>query len=175
MPDVRLREWRREDVAEVAVMAEDPHVRRWSTLAEDLEAWIEAEIAQERGPTRAICLHGDDRARGRVALRMPEHASAAVRCEAMRPEDQPAGELSYWVLPAARGLGLATAAVRAMLSLIAERTALRSVVLDIEVDNQASIRVAQRLGAERRVPERVAVDRTGEPRTLAVFVLAVER
>jgi RimJ/RimL family protein N-acetyltransferase len=52
-------------------------------------------------------------------------------------------------------------------------TGLRSVVLDIETDNAPSIRVAERLGAERRSPTRVKPDRTGTPRTLAVYVLGV--
>jgi RimJ/RimL family protein N-acetyltransferase len=52
-------------------------------------------------------------------------------------------------------------------------TGLRSVVLDIEDDNLPSLRIAERLGAERRDPTRVKVDRTGTPRTLVVHVLAV--
>jgi RimJ/RimL family protein N-acetyltransferase len=51
----------------------------------------------------------------------------------------------------------------------------RSVVLDIEEDNAASMRVAERLGAERREPWRVELDRTGVPRTLVVFVLRIAR
>jgi RimJ/RimL family protein N-acetyltransferase len=50
---------------------------------------------------------------------------------------------------------------------------LRSVVLDIEAGNVASERLAQRLGAERRAPARVEVDRTGVQRTLVVHVLRV--
>jgi RimJ/RimL family protein N-acetyltransferase len=47
------------------------------------------------------------------------------------------------------------------------------VVLDIETDNLASIRVAERVGAIRREPSRVQNDRAGVPRTLAVFIVAV--
>jgi RimJ/RimL family protein N-acetyltransferase len=59
-----------------------------------------------------------------------------------------------------------------MRSIVAD-TGLRSVVLDIELTNAASLRVAERLGAERREPDRVQLDRTGTPRRLVVFVLPV--
>jgi RimJ/RimL family protein N-acetyltransferase len=104
-------------------------------------------------------------------VRPPEFASDAVRCEAVRESDQPAGELGYWLVPEARGRGLALAAVRLMIDSVVPALGLRSVVLDIEDDNVPSIRLAERLGAERRSPTRVKVDRTGTPRTLVVYVL----
>lgn len=173
MAEVRLRRWRLADIGDVAVMAGDEHTRHWSTMLEDLDAWIQHEIAEEQGPTRAICASDDDRVLGRIALRMPQFASDAVRCEAMLESDQPAGELSYWLVPEARGRGLAFAAVKLMLSSVLPATGVRSVVLDIEHDNAASIRLADRLGAERRHPSRVKIDRTGTPRTLVVHVLRV--
>jgi [ribosomal protein S5]-alanine N-acetyltransferase len=173
MAEVRLRQWRVEDVDDVAVMIDDEHVRRWSTMGEDLDAWIRHEVAEDRGPSRAISLPDDDRAIGRVALRWPEFASDAVRCEAIGDADVPAGELSYWLVPAARGRGLAGAAVRLMMSRIVSSTKLRSVVLDIEPENAPSVRLAERLGAQRRSPSRLEADRTGKPRELVVFVLPV--
>jgi [ribosomal protein S5]-alanine N-acetyltransferase len=173
MAEVRLRRWRVGDVGDLALMADDEHLRHWSTMADDLDAWIQHEIAEQQGPTRAICGLDDDRVLGRIALRLPQFASDAVRCEAMLDADQPAGELSYWLVPEARGRGLAYAAVRLMLSSVIPATGVRSVVLDIEDDNAASIRLADRLGAERREPTRVKVDRTGTPRTLIVHVLRV--
>jgi RimJ/RimL family protein N-acetyltransferase len=171
MAEVRLRRWRVDDVDAVAVMVDDEHVRRWSTMGFDLDAWIQREIAEDRGPSRAISLPHDDRAIGRVALRLPEFASDAVRCDAISGADLPAGELSYWLVPAARGRGLAGAAIRLMMNSIVSATELRSVVLDIEPGNAPSVRLAQRLGAQRRSPSRVEVDRTGKPRELVVFVL----
>ena len=171
MAEVRLRRWRLADIGDLAVMRDDEHLRHWSTMADDLEAWIQHEIAEEQGPTRAICPSDDDRVLGRIALRLPQFASDAVRCEAMLESDQPAGELSYWLVPDARGRGLAFAAVKLMLSSVRPATGVRSVVLDSEHDNAASIRLADRLGAERRHPSRVKIDRTGTPRTLVVHVL----
>ncbi len=173
MAEVRLRRWRLEDADDVAMMAHDEHFGVWSTMREDLEGWIRGEVAEARGPTRAICLSDDDRALGRVALRPPHLASDAVRCEAVGAADQPAGELSYWLVPEARGRGLAYAAVRLMLSTVVPAIGLRSVVLDIEAGNIASMRLADRLGAERRDPTRVKPDRSGTPRELVVYVLPV--
>ncbi|MGO9900789.1 MAG: GNAT family N-acetyltransferase [Solirubrobacteraceae bacterium] len=119
-------------------------------------------------------LPDSDRAIGRVALRLPRFASAAVSCEAVLASDQPVGELSYWLVPEARGGGLAVAAVRMMLRSIVAKSGLRSVVLDIETTNAASVRLADRLRAQRRDPTRVELDRSGTPRTLAVFVLAAD-
>jgi RimJ/RimL family protein N-acetyltransferase len=171
MAEVRLRPWRMADADRVAVMIDDEYLRPWSTMGAGLDAWIRREIAETRGPTRAICVPGDDRALGRVALRPPEFASDAVRCDAVHESDQPAGELSYWLLPEARGHGLAYAAVRQMIETAA--AGLRSVVLDIEAGNVPSIRLAERLGAERRSPARVEIDKSGTPRTLVVYVLPI--
>ena len=140
---------------------------------DDLDAWIQGEVAQQRGPSRAICLPDDDRAIGRVALRWPEFASDAVRCDAIEPSDHPAGELSYWLMPEARGRGLASAAIQLMMTTVIAAAELRSVVLDIEISNVASARLARRLGAQRRDPPRVEIDRMGNPRTLVVYVLPV--
>jgi RimJ/RimL family protein N-acetyltransferase len=173
MAEVRLRRWRLEDATGVAAMAEDQWLSPWSTMVDGVEEWIRREMAEVRGPTRAICLADDDRVLGRVAVRPPELASEAVRCEAVRGSDQPAGELSYWLLPAARGRGLALAAVRAMIDSVVPGLGLRSVVLDIEDGNVPSIRLAERLGAERRSPTRAHPDRFGASHTMVVYVLAV--
>ncbi|MBV9604445.1 MAG: GNAT family N-acetyltransferase [Solirubrobacterales bacterium] len=173
MPEVRLRRWRLTDAADVAVMADDPYLSPWSTMVDGVEEWIRREMAELRGPTRAICLSDDDRALGRVAVRPPELASEAVRCEGIRDSDQPAGELSYWLVPRARGRGLAYGGVRLFLDSVVPALGLRSVVLDIEEGNLASIRLAERLGAERRSPTRVHPGRHGDPHTMVVFVLPV--
>jgi len=173
MEAVRLRPWRPSDAGDVAAMVDDEHLGHWSMLPRDPEGWLRREVAQDRGPSRAICLADDDRVLGTVTVRLPEFASEAVRCAAMCASDQPAGELSYWLVPRARGRGLAYAAVRMMVGAVVAGTGLRSLVLDIETGNTASLRLAERLGAERREPARVEVDRSGTPRSLVVHVLAV--
>lgn len=160
------------DLAQIAPMTEDEYLRPWWWMADDLRAWLRREVAEERGPTRAICLPDDDRALGRVAIRLPQFASEAVRCAAVQTSDQPAGELSYWLLPDARGRGMAFTAVTAMME-IAANAGLKSLVLDIEEENVASMHVAERLGAARRSPTRVHEDRFGNDWTMVVYVLHV--
>ena len=173
MAAVRLRRWRLEDADDVAVMIDDEHLRPWSSMGADLEGWIRREVAETRGPSRAICLPDDDRALGRVAVRPPEFASEAVECDAVHEADRPAGELSYWLVPEAGGRGLAYAGVRLMMASVVAGTGLRSVVLDIEAGNVASARLVERLGAERRSPTRVEIDRSVVARILVVYVLPV--
>ncbi len=175
VPEIRLREWRAGDAGAIAVMTEDEHLRRWSSMDADVSSWIERQQSGVRGPSWAICLPDDDRVLGKIALRMPGHTSPATSCDAVVAADRPVGELSYWLLPAARGRGLAAAAVRAMMQSVAATTNLRSVVLDIETTNRPSLQLAQALGAERREPERTELDRTGAPRRFTVFVLRVSR
>jgi RimJ/RimL family protein N-acetyltransferase len=50
---------------------------------------------------------------------------------------------------------------------------LKSLVLDIEERNLASIRVAERLGAARRTPIRKHTDRFGDARIMVIYVLRV--
>ncbi|MFZ1997245.1 MAG: GNAT family N-acetyltransferase [Solirubrobacteraceae bacterium] len=172
VPEVRLRRWRMADLAQIAAMTEDEYLRPWWWMADELPAWLRREVAEERGPTRAICLPHDDRALGRVAVRLPQFASDAVRSAAVHPSDQPAGELSYWLLPHARGRGLARAAIISMMG-IAANVGLKSLVLDIEQENAASISVAAGLGATRRSPTRLHTDRFGNDWTMVVYVLHV--
>lgn len=160
------------DLGQIGPMTNDEFLRPWWWMADDLEAWLRREISEERGPTRAICVPDDDRAVGRVAVRLPEFASEAVRCAAVQASDQPAGELSYWLLPEARGRGLAFTAVTEMMKIAADE-GLRSLVLDIEEANVASIRVAERLGAARRLPTRLHTDRFGNEQTMVVYVLHI--
>ena len=153
-------------------MTDDEYLRPWWWMAEDLPAWLQREVSEDRGPTRAICPPDDDRVLGRVAVRLPEFASEAVRSAAVQTSDQPAAELSFWLLPHARGQGLAFTAVTEMMKIAAD-AGLNSLVLDIEEGNVASIRVAERLGAARRTPTRVHIDRFGNGRTMVVYVLGV--
>jgi RimJ/RimL family protein N-acetyltransferase len=161
-----------DDLAQIAPMTNDEYLGPWWWMADDLREWLRREMSEDHGPTRAICLHDDERALGRVAVRLPQFASEAVRCAAVQESDHPAGELSYWLLPDARGRGLAFAAVTEM-KMIAADAGLKSLVLDIEEGNVASIRVAERLGAQRRNPTRLHTDRFGNDRTMVVYVLRV--
>jgi RimJ/RimL family protein N-acetyltransferase len=60
-----------------------------------------------------------------------------------------------------------------MVDTVVSDAGLRSLVLDIEEGNAASIRLAERLGARRRDPARVKDDRQGVARTLVVYVVTL--
>jgi RimJ/RimL family protein N-acetyltransferase len=146
---VRLRAWRPGDAAAIAAIRSDPFVARWSALPdEDAEAWI----ARQHAASFAITVPPDDAPLGKVAL---------VERGARR------AELSYWLLPAARGRGLATAACRTLVEAVA---GLDAIVLDIDVDNAPSQRIARALGAVRGA-EHVEIDRGGVARRLLEFRL----
>lgn len=152
---VHLRPWRNDDAAAVAVVIDDPHLVRWSSMSKlGVDLWIAEQQAGIRGLSLVICQSDDDRPLGKIALRMPEHASPATTCAGIHRADHPVGELSCWLLPEARGRGLASAAVKAMALRARETTDLRSLATDIEIDNIASVRVAERVGAKRRDPTR---------------------
>ena len=85
MPEVRLRRWRLEDIDDVAVMVDDERDQHPSTMGLDLHAWIRREVAEELGPSRAICLPDDDRAIGRVALRRPVALTPGQQCTKRGP------------------------------------------------------------------------------------------
>lgn len=174
MAEIRVREWRDSDAAAIAPILEEPEVARWSHIVElGPERWVAEQRQARRGPSMAVCGLDDDEVLGKVALRLPGKASPATTCDAIRRSDHPVGELSYWVLPYARGRGVATAAATMMLDVARGIEEVRSVVLDIEIDNLPSIRVADRVGATRRQPTRVEYDRHGVPRELAVFIVRV--
>jgi RimJ/RimL family protein N-acetyltransferase len=173
MAEVRLRRWRMEDAADVAAAAGDPRVRAWSVMEDDLDVWIQRQVAQDGALIRVICDAEDDRALGRVVVRPPALASAALNFAALSDAERPAGEIGYWILPQARGRGLARAGVAAMLELVREIGELRAIVFDIEVDNVPSERIATALGAERRHPGRPVVDRLGDTHTMAAWVIAL--
>ena len=89
-------------------------------MDDDVPGWIERQRTESRGPSRAICLADDDRALGKMALRLPGHASPATSCDAIYAADAPVGELSYWLVPA-RGRGLAGAGVERTLAVFVMR------------------------------------------------------
>ncbi len=92
---VHLRPWRNDDAAAVAVVIDDPHLVRWSSMSKlGVDLWIAEQQAGIRGLSLVICQSDDDRPLGKIALRMPEHASPATTCAGIHRADHPVGELS---------------------------------------------------------------------------------
>lgn len=136
--ELTLRPFCRSDALTVVRAFADPdiqhwHFRRYDTL-EEAEAWIENCLAgwqSETSATWAIVLAATDEVVGRVTVYTTLKDGY--------------GELSYWVLPEARGEGVATRAARAATTW-AHEFGLHRVQLEHSTRNPASGHVAINAG-----------------------------
>jgi RimJ/RimL family protein N-acetyltransferase len=140
---VRLRPWQPDDVPVLVAAHRDPALRRWlrTRLADEDEAraWIERQAAERAAGVRlayAVLVDGFEGPVGHVVL------------NGLAP-DADRSEVGYWTAPAARGRGVAGAALRAILAratALPRAVPLRRFELMHAVDNEASCRVAQKAG-----------------------------
>jgi RimJ/RimL family protein N-acetyltransferase len=137
-----LRPWRADDVPAVTTAFACPEIQRWHTLRLDgdreARAWMARwadRWADETAASWAVVAGADDRVVGQVGLR------AVVLFEA-------SAHLSYWVLPAARGRGLAARAVRTLSRWAFQTVGLHRLAAVHSTANAASCRVATRCGLE---------------------------
>jgi RimJ/RimL family protein N-acetyltransferase len=116
----------------------DPDVIRWigppegtaqHVLVQNAERWAQG------WPTLSIC-ELDGTCVGKVWM-------------SMRAGDTSTGFVGYWLLPLARGRGLATAAVRLFSSWAVREHGITKVRLTAAPDNERSHRVAERSGFRR--------------------------
>lgn len=134
--DAHLRPWRPTDVDAVVAAYQDPAIRHWharSMTADEAAAWVaqwEGRWACDTGAGWAVT-SGDD-VLGQVSIRQVNLHEACVG-------------LSYWVLPHARGRGLAVDALRAVTAWAFDLGVHRA-DLDHSTRNKASCRVATKAG-----------------------------
>ena len=138
---VRLRRFRDDDVSAAMALSLDPYVPRIGTLplrasaAQALD-WV---VAQRRRPAQRVGFSfavGDrdgDECVGFAGLWL-------------RHVDRGLATAGYAVLPAARGAGRATDALRALTAFAWTRPPVQRVELHVEPWNTASCRVAERVG-----------------------------
>ena len=137
---VALRPWRAADAPALATVCGDPDVCRFSTVPwaytrAAAEGWVARQEAKRLagiGLSLAVTRVGEDVALGNVSLHGVGGGVAT---------------LGYWLVPAARGRGLATAAARLASGWALARPGTERVELPILPGNLASRRVAERLGA----------------------------
>lgn len=138
--ELTLRPFRFADVDRVIEAFEDPDIRHWH--ARHLDSVLQAREwigychrlwLQEKGASFAV-VDPADRVLGRVAM-YTELVGGN-------------GEISYWVLPDARGRGVATRAGAAVTMWAHETLGLHRIVLEHAVGNLASGGVARALGYE---------------------------
>jgi len=134
---VTLRPPDERDLAAIELGLHDPDVVRWfgppalsaaATLALNRQRWSDGS------PTFSICA-GDDECVGHVWVNLSA-------------DDATTGSVGYWLLPGARGRGVATRAVR-LISGWAAREGIKRLRLFAEPANDRSLRVAERSGFRR--------------------------
>ena len=136
---IRLRLPAARDEDAIYEACQDPEIQRWAAtpvpyLREHAQGWIEGaepEWAEARHGALAIVDATDDRFLGAIGL---------------SPQEPHRVEIGFWIVPAARGRGIATEATR-----LVARWALRDLGFDrLEllhlVGNEASRRVAEKAG-----------------------------
>jgi RimJ/RimL family protein N-acetyltransferase len=136
--ELLLRPWRAADAPTVVLAYTTADIQRWHFRRYDTIAEAEIWIAEgndgwrsESQASWAILRRTDEEVVGRVAI-YPNLADGY-------------GEVSYWVLPSARGEGVATRAASAATGW-AHDLGLHRVELEHSVHNAASGRVAERAG-----------------------------
>ncbi len=140
---LRLRPFRETDLEDVARLYADPAVMRYigsegKTLSREL-AW--REIA---------CFLGHAQLRGYTTWAIEERETGRYvgECGPWFPEGWPMLEVGWLIDPACQGRGYATEAGRAVLDWCFANLGVQEVCSLIRPENEASIRVAQKLGAK---------------------------
>lgn len=139
-PQLTLRPWTEEDAPAVLAAFADPEIRFWHmrevATEEEARSWIAAwreRWSAETDGSWAIAAVGTDEVVGQVALR-------TVGLEVGY------GQITYWVLPASRGNGVATQAVAALSRWSLEELGLHRLEIWHSVANARSCRVAENVG-----------------------------
>ena len=130
---VRVRPWAAQDAPELVTAYADPDIQRWHCRSLDLveavaliEEWNEAWV-DETSASWAVT--DGERVLGRVGFRVVD-LSAGV------------AEVGYWVLPSARGRGVARDALATLTRWSFDELGLQRLELTHSTENQASCRVA---------------------------------
>ncbi|GGO29144.1 GNAT family N-acetyltransferase [Micromonospora parathelypteridis] len=138
-PGLALRPWRDDDATAVRVAFDCPAIQRWHVRRldgdDEARAWTAQWAGRWRDETAAswAIVDADDRPVGQVGLRGVLLAEAPA-------------QVSYWVVPAARGRGIATDALGTLTRWSFTRAGLHRPALEHSTANTASCRVATRAG-----------------------------
>jgi RimJ/RimL family protein N-acetyltransferase len=166
---VVLRRWRETDIPAQLAAFSDPLFLRFSDWAPRTEAAARAFLAEHerarRAGTRiefALVEPQDD-----VALLGGASLNSVVR-------DQGRAAVGYWLVPDARGRGIATHAVRLIARWAFEELGLARLELTCGPDNAGSQRVAERCGFEREGVLRSHIPFKGARRDSVLFSLVME-
>lgn len=135
--ELTLRPWRKADAPGVFRAYQDPAIQRWhvrSMTEHEAEAWVASwsqRWSAETGAGWAVC--EGDALLGRVGLRALDLAEGV-------------GEAAYWVLPAARGRGVASRALLNVSAWLFTHIGLHRIELAHFTRNEGSCLVASKAG-----------------------------
>lgn len=141
-----LRRWRAADVPQIAAACVDPEIQRWTLVpdgydedsARDFLARGDAGWADGTLASLAVVPAGDpDAILGAVGFGRPDWETGA------------AADAGYWVVPQARGRGVASGGLELLTRWAFETLGLRRLELHVIAGNVASERVAERAGYRR--------------------------
>jgi RimJ/RimL family protein N-acetyltransferase len=137
--DLVLRPWERADAAAFLSAYQDDETCRWHTHRPSTEAQVEEWFAayrqdweREKGCHWAVARDGGE-VLGRMALRGLDF-------------DDGVANVAYWVLPAARGAGVASQALAVLSAWALEDVGFHRLELDHSTRNHASCGVATKAG-----------------------------
>jgi RimJ/RimL family protein N-acetyltransferase len=161
---IRLRLPMATDEAAVFEACQDPEIQRWVPipvpyLRQHARGWItdaERGWSEGRHGALAIANAADDRVLGAIGI---------------GPIDEHRASIGYWVVPAERGRGVATDAVRLLARWALDRLSFRRLDLYHFVGNEASGRVAEKVGFQREGVLRAYVVVRGEDRDCVMYSL----
>jgi RimJ/RimL family protein N-acetyltransferase len=166
---VRLRAARLEDVPTILRACQDPQIQRFTFVPTDYDedlacAWVTGAAAErERGEGLELII---------ASAETDELLGAVGLLRFAWPHR--AAELGYWVAPWARGAGVAVRASRLLAPWALRTLGLARISCEVDVENGASRRVAERAGFTREGVLRSAIEAKGRRWTLVVHSLLPE-
>jgi ribosomal-protein-alanine N-acetyltransferase len=147
--ELTLRPWRATDAPAVRTAFDDPDIQRWHLRRFDSDAearaWATAwaRFWKIESKVSWAIVDDTDQPRGQVGLRNISLFEASA-------------DLSYWVLPAARGAGIAARAATALVEWAFGTLHLNRLTLAHSTKNTGSCRVAAKAGFELEGTQRQA-------------------
>jgi [ribosomal protein S5]-alanine N-acetyltransferase len=155
LPDVRLRPWRGEDKAALLRHADNRKI--WRNLADAFPHPYTADDAD-----RWLALAAAAGAHVRLAIERRGEAVGGIGVDARQGEQRHTGHLGYWLGEAHWGEGVATAAVRALVTHLFDQDRFERLETVVFGWNPASMRVLEKSGFAREGILRRSVFKDGE-------------
>lgn len=140
---ILLRTWRMADAPALEAACQDPEIAHWIPFVPRPYTRADAEVYL-RG-----CLESNEDERCPFAIVSPESDELLGSIDIGLNSHQYRGHVGYWVVAAARGRGVCTAALRLVSRWALEDLELQRLELITDPDNRASQRVAEKAGYRR--------------------------